>query len=271
MSETTKQGYPASGADWSDADWQHLLETLISDGIVSWKEVTATILGSLNPSQVGTSIASKKTFQRHFEPRKCWAAVRSWHFLQNGYCIDCHTRLNLQADHAIPKEFVVSIGLEILNEIPNFEALPSTGVITEINNRIRSDLIAHNYQNIDDGLIESMASDLYLALREKSADLASVADRLDNMVLRCRRHNVIRRPSHAKGGQTFLTAEAGLMWLLFVHRPTTYQEFSVLCRDYGLSMANIRFEEAWAKARWLQQAGLYEIQPKTLYSPDSHS
>ncbi|MNY71012.1 hypothetical protein D3C86_2092680 [compost metagenome] len=59
------------------------------------------------------------------------------------------------------------------------------------------------------------------------------------------------------------------MWLLFVHRPADYQEFNRLCRAYGLSMANIRFEEAWAMARWLQQAGLYEIQPQSKYAPDA--
>lgn len=52
--------YPTAGADWTDEDWQRLLQTLISDGIVSWREVTSTVLGSINPSQVGTSIASKK-------------------------------------------------------------------------------------------------------------------------------------------------------------------------------------------------------------------
>ena len=37
------------------------------------------------------------------------------------------------------------------------------------------------------------------------------ADFIENMVFRCRRCNVIRRPSHAHGGVTCLTAEAGLI------------------------------------------------------------
>ena len=55
------------------------------------------------------------------------------------------------------------------------------------------------------------------------------ADRLENMTLRCRRCNVIRRPSHKQGGKTFLTAEAALMWILFIKRPRTYQLFETLC------------------------------------------
>jgi uncharacterized protein YbaP (TraB family) len=47
------------------------------------------------------------------------------------------------------------------------------------------------------------------------------------------------------------------MWLLFVFRPATYQEFEKLCRDYGMTMANIRFQEAWAMAEWLAAAGRY--------------
>src|SRR5438552_2628975 len=86
-----------------------------------------------------------------------------------------------------------------------------------------------------------------------------IPDRIGNMTLRCRRHNVVRRKSHKKGGLTYLTAEAALMWLLLVKRPKTYQEFEKLCRAYGLTMANIRFEEAWAMARWLHADGLYEI------------
>jgi len=85
------------------------------------------------------------------------------------------------------------------------------------------------------------------------------ADRLENMTLRCRRCNVIRRPSHKHGGKTFLTAEAALMWILFVKRPGTYQEFESMCREYGMTMANIRFQEAWAMAHWLSREGRYSI------------
>ena len=49
------------------------------------------------------------------------------------------------------------------------------------------------------------------------------------------------------------------MWILFTQRPSTYQEFERLCRDYGMTMANIRFQEAWAMAHWLARVGLYKI------------
>jgi|SRR5438093_1985049 len=85
-------------------------------------------------------------------------------------------------------------------------------------------------------------------------------DRLDNFALHCRRCNVIQRPSRKKGGLTFLTAESALMWLLFVRQPASYEEFKRLCRDYGLTMADIRFQEAWAMAVWLERVGLYPFQ-----------
>lgn len=173
---------------------------LVDSGLVNYKEIAALTLGHLNPSQVGTSIATKESFQKHFRPRKCWEAVRSWHFDQPGKCCDCGTRLELQADHIIPRE-----------------------------------------------------------------KLGEAADKLENMTLRCRRCNVIRRPSHKKGGLTHLTAEAALMWILFTKKPETYQEFEKLCRSYGLTMANIRFEEAWAMAKWLQREGRYYIAPDSKY------
>lgn len=185
---------PLKDSGWSQLNWKSLIDWFVQEGILTYKEIAALTLGHLNPSQVGTSIASKKTFQSHFPPRKCWAAVRQWHFLQSGKCIDCGTRLELQADHIKPREI-----------------------------------------------------------------LGDKADNLDNMTLRCRRCNVIRRPSHKQGGLTFLTAEAGLMWILFAKRPRTYKHFETLCREYGMTMANIRFQESWAMARWLEREGLYEI------------
>ena len=86
------------------------------------------------------------------------------------------------------------------------------------------------------------------------------ADYLDNLELRCRRCNVIKRPSHKNGGKTYLTAAAALMWLLLRFRPSTYQEYEKICREYGLTMANIRFHEAWALAVWLNKKGLYRIE-----------
>ncbi len=86
------------------------------------------------------------------------------------------------------------------------------------------------------------------------------ADYLDNLELRCRRCNVIKRPSHKNGGKTYLTAAAALMWILLRFKPTTYKKYEKLCRDYGLTMANIRFQEAWALAVWLHKKGKYNIE-----------
>ena len=83
-------------------------------------------------------------------------------------------------------------------------------------------------------------------------------EHLENRQLLCRRCNVIKRPSHKKGGLTFLPAEQALMWLLFVYKPKTYDEYRHLCRKYGLTMADIRFQEAWAMAEWLKREGEYE-------------
>lgn len=186
--------FPDNDADWSQNQWLSLIKWFIDSELITPKELAALLLGQLNPSQVGTSIASKSTFQANYPPRQTMRAVMAWHIQQSGHCKDCNTRLDLQADHVEPRE-------------------------------IHGD----------------------------------AADRLENMTLRCRRCNVIRRPSHKHGGKTFLTAEAALMWLLFVKRPKTYQEYERLCRDYGLTMANIRFQEAWAMAHWLKREGLYDI------------
>jgi len=194
------QQYPENSQDWSQEQWKNLLNDLVKDGLVTYREIATLVLGHLNPSQVGTSIASKKTFQKHFPHRKCWEAVRKWHFEQTGKCVDCGTRLEIQADHIIPKQ-----------------------------------------------------------------ELGEDADRLENMTLRCRRCNVIRRPSHKQGGLTDLTAEAALMWLLWTKKPVTYDDFKQLCRDYGLTMADIRFQETWAMARWLEREGEYTIDDNSKY------
>jgi hypothetical protein len=191
---------PGIDVEWSEENWQDLLAWLMETGFVSAKEIGALVLGHLNPSQVGTSIASKKTFQAQFEPRRTMRAVLAWHIDQAGKCVDCGTRLELQADH--------------------------------------------------------------METRQQYGDSA---DRLENMTLRCRRCNVTRRPSHVRGGLTHLTAESALMWLLLVKRPATYQAYELLCRAYGLTMANIRFKEAWAMAHWLAREGLYTISPDSTF------
>lgn len=194
MQELPFAVFPEKDADWTEAHWRQLIDWFINSGLLSARELAALMLGHLNPSQVGTSIASKKTFQARFPPRKIMQAVIQWHFEQTGKCANCGTRLELQADHVITRE-----------------------------------------------------------------DEGDDADRLENMTLRCRRCNVIRRPSHKQGGKTFLTTEAALMWILFIKRPQKYQEFECLCRDYGMTMANIRFQEAWAMAHWLSRENQYVI------------
>ena len=184
----------APDRDWTQKQWENMLRDLIDQGLVTWKEATATVLGQMNPSQVGTSLASNKRVQAFHEKRKVWQAVRAWFYEQPGTCASCGTRLELQADHINPRE---------------------------------------NGGN----------------------------DKLDNFQLLCRRCNVVKRPSHKKGGVTFLTAESALMWILFVYKPETYDEFKTLCRKYGLTMADIRFQEAWAMARWLNREGSYKIDP----------
>ncbi|WP_373283830.1 HNH endonuclease [Pontibacter amylolyticus] len=90
--------------------------------------------------------------------------------------------------------------------------------------------------------------------------LKEEADTLDNIQLLCRRCNVVRRESHKQGGLTFLTTQSALMWILFVKQPKTYKEYHDLCREYGLTMANIRFQEGWAMAEWLHKQGIYNIE-----------
>jgi hypothetical protein len=194
------ESFPTEDKSWEEAHWKGLLEYLLSEKMVSYKEIASLVLGHLNPSQVGTSIASNKSFQTQFPKGKIWENVRDWSYQQTGRCADCGTRLELQGDHIISRE---ALGAE--------------------------------------------------------------ADRLDNMTYRCRRCNVIKRPSHKQGGLTFLTTEAALMWILMTRKPTTYQEFAQMCRDYGLTMANIRFQEAWAMAKWLERIGKYEIHPDSKY------
>lgn len=259
--------YPETDSEWTEEHWHDLLETLIRDRILTWKEVTALALGSINPSQVGTSIASNANFQRHFPSRKTWEAVRKWHFSQVGTCVDCGTRLGLQADHMVPKEVIQAIGLKFAGVTSAQIAANRDRFAEEIDGAFVSELAAIGYTNIPHQLLELLRDDLLVAVSagHQGKQFNAVADRLENMTLRCRRCNVIRRPSHKQGGKTFLTAEAGLMWLLFVKRPSTYESFSAMCRNYGLTMANIRFEEAWAMARWLTRAGFYTIPDESKY------
>lgn len=173
---------------WSDAQWIELLKQLIDAGIGTWKDVAALVLGHLNPSQVGTSLASSAGFKRRYGKGHTMRLVMAWVHSQTGQCADCGSRLELQADHIRGKE-------QFANPLD--------------------------------------------------------ADFIENMTLRCRRCNVIRRPSHKFGGLTFLTAESALMWILLVIRPRILLDYVRMCRLYGMTMSDIRMEEAWAMAHWL--------------------
>lgn len=177
---------------WTDADWRKLLERLISDGIVSWKDVSTLTPGHMNPSQVGTSLASSVGFKRNYGKGQVMPLVMEWFYAQSGKCVDCGSRLELQADHIKPRQ---------------------------------------SYKDPLD------------------------ADFIENMTLRCRRCNVIRRPSHEYGGKTHLTAEAAPMWILHTFRPRTQLDFVRMCRLYGMTMADVRMQEGWAMAHWLDKLG----------------
>lgn len=183
--------------DWKNKQWQSLIERLIREELVSWKEVGALTLGHLNPSQVGTSLASSQGFKDRYNKdgkRESMQIVMDWFYKQIGKCKTCGTRLELQADHITPREDYIRTGNDPMD-----------------------------------------------------------ADTIENITLRCRRHNVTRRPSHQWGGQTHLTAEAALMWILFAIKPRTRIDFTRLCRIYGMTMADIRMNEAWAMAHWLSR------------------
>lgn len=188
--EEVEPAFGLQDRTWTEDDWHGLVEGLVAREFVSWHEVASVVLGQLNPPQVGTAIASSKSFQsNHTDPtRNFMPAVMEWFYAQAGRCADCGTRFELQADHVDPRQ---------------------------------------NYDDPGD------------------------ADRLDNLELRCRRCNVIRRVSHVFGGVTYLTAEAALMWILLVLRPRTFLDFVRMCRLYGMTMADIRMQEAWAMAVWL--------------------
>ena len=148
MIDLTK--FPDSDSAWSEDDWLQMLVFLKENQLVTYREMASSVLSALNPPQVGTAVA--KAVKSDYEPRKCMQHVYEWFYQRPGICVDCGTRLELQADHVIPKE---------------------------------------SYNNPKD------------------------ADHLDNLELRCRRCNVIKRPSHTNGGVTFLTAAAAF-WPMMI-------------------------------------------------------
>ncbi len=86
------------------------------------------------------------------------------------------------------------------------------------------------------------------------------ADTLENFQLLSKRENVIKRGSHKLGGLSFAPAGAAMSYLLLRFRPTTYAAFVQLCREHGLTMSTIRFQEGWAFAAWLANVGEYHIE-----------
>lgn len=86
------------------------------------------------------------------------------------------------------------------------------------------------------------------------------ANTLENFQLLTKRENVIKRGSHRLGGLSFAQASAVLVYILLRYRPKNITEYSILCRNYGLTMAGIRFQEAWALAEWLAKEELYQIE-----------
>jgi len=196
-------GFGLQDRDWTDERWRGLLDRVIDQGLFTWREVVWLALGHVNPSQVGTSLASSEGFKRNYGKGNTMAVVMEWFYEQNGRCAEagCGTRLELQADHVKPRE--------------DFK---------------------------------------------KEGKAKHEADTKENMVLRCRRHNVIKRPSHALGGTTFLTLEAALMWILLEIQPRTRVDYGRLCRIYGMSMSDIRIDEAWAMAGWLAAERCYQIE-----------
>lgn len=195
MIDITK--FPLNDSEWTEDQWHDFLVYLKENDIVSYKDMASGILGLLNPPQVGTQVASKEGFKKHYGKGKTMQKVYEWLYNRDGVCVDCGTRLELQADHIVPKE---------------------------------------EYDDPED------------------------ADYLENLDLRCRRCNVIKRPSHKNGGLTYLPAASAMMWILLRKRPKRYIDFEHLCREYGLTMANVRFHEGWAMAIWLKRIGKYDIE-----------
>ncbi|WP_460448292.1 HNH endonuclease [Alsobacter sp. SYSU BS001988] len=188
-----------SRPEWSEADWEDFVRSLVTSEIVTWSEIAMAICGELNPPQVGTAIASNSSFQAKFPPRQTMRAVMEWFYSQSGKCEKCGTRLYLEADHKKPKEQFLAEGLNV-----------------------------------------------------------SDADTLDNLQLLCKRCNVTKRQSHELGGISFGPAQSVLIWILLFKRPTSREQFYSLCRQHGLTMATIRFDEAWAFAEWLKREGRYQ-------------
>jgi len=106
--EATPQDVPAPAvtagdfglhdASWDADEWKKLLESLVASGMATWQDVTALFLGHLNPSQVGTNIASSEGFKRKYGKGKTMGRALKWMYRQPGRCATCKTRLELQVE-----------------------------------------------------------------------------------------------------------------------------------------------------------------------------
>ncbi len=244
--------------NWAEGDWRDLMERLVEQRLVTWKDVTTLTLGQMNPSQVGTSLASSEGFQRRYGKGNTMRAVMDWFYRQDGTCISCGTRVEHQVDHIVPKETIQRAGVELA------EARGTTPEHRQhiIVDAIEGELIRNEDRDkVSEEFIRELAAEAAAVLEEDLSpqelrkQLAFVADRLDNLGIRCRRCNVIRRPSHRRyGGVTYQTAESALMWLLVSFQPRTLRDYIRMCRLYGMTMADVRMAEGWAMSHWLQHA-----------------
>ncbi len=70
--------YGLHDGGWSEDQWAELLAELVKGGFAKWKDVAALVLGHLNPSQVGTSLASSKGFKRKYGKGNTMRLVMQW-------------------------------------------------------------------------------------------------------------------------------------------------------------------------------------------------
>ncbi len=246
-------GLPVNDAAIDEAGWLNILHRLVGAGLLRWRDVGALTLGHLNPPQMGTSLAHEG-FQERYGKGTTMAQVWPWAYQQDGCCRTCSSRLELQADHVIPKEFVrdasesVVSGPGDLTDATVVEAAVRTALDALL-------LLLADAASIPTVLKDGLVADLVAKIVGGERDpkkLSYVADNLDNIVLRCRRCNVARRPSHANAGVAHLTTEAALMWILLTFRPRSLPDYITMCRLYGMTMADIRMREGWAMTHWVQ-------------------
>ena len=56
------EGFGLYDSTWSDEQWHELVICIVENNMASWRDLAALILGHLNPSQVGTNLASSEGF-----------------------------------------------------------------------------------------------------------------------------------------------------------------------------------------------------------------